>query len=419
MPVSTSLSKEYRVFPYYAGYARSFAKTTLNSLGLASESIVVDPWNGSGTTTLAAAAIGVRAIGFDLNPIMVLVAKAELFFGEKEKIIKVAERVIKLSQKKESALTEDPLEIWFYPSSARLIRSIEAAINENYVGTKSYSSLFSPAIINSVRPLVAFLYVCLFRSVRKLLLDFIPTNPTWVKNPKSPSNRKRPSREVIESGFLSEVRKLSSNLAENTFDEKKLDGIDIKIGDSKNLPLAPNSVDAILTSPPYCTRIDYAVATSIELAVLRCTKSDFARIRRSLMGSSTVEKAPIAISKEWGGACIKFLDKLYKHPSQASKTYYYKTHLQYFSSLKQSIDEIARVLKPGAHGIIVVQDSYYKEIHNDVAKITIDMADLSGLRLVHRKDFQKSNSMSVINTRARKYLSERNSSETVLVFSLA
>jgi len=418
MQVTTSSSKEYRVFPYYAGYASSFAKNALNSLGLAHDAVVVDPWNGSGTTTLAAAAVGVRGLGFDLNPVMVLAAKAALLGeSEKDELIRLSKKVVNASRTVKTNISQDPLEAWLFPSSARIIRSIETAINTRHVAP-TYISLLSADVLNSVQPLAAFLYVCLFRSVRKLLLDFVPTNPTWVKQPNSPNNRKRPLREKIESGFLDEVEYLGGVLSSGIFSEANLQNIDVKLGDSKDLPLESNSVDAILTSPPYCTRIDYAVATSIELAVLRCLKSEFSRIRRSLMGSSTVEKAPIAISDEWGSTCHRFLAALYKHPSQASKTYYYKTHLQYFSSLKKSIDEIARVLKPGAHGIIVVQDSYYKEIHNDVATIAIDMARAAGLKLVLRKDFSKNNSMSVINARARKYLAERQTSEAVLVFTL-
>ncbi len=38
-------------------------------------------------------------------------------------------------------------------------------------------------------------------------------------------------------------------------------------GDSRNLQLAAASIDNIITSPPYCTRIDYVVATLPESAL--------------------------------------------------------------------------------------------------------------------------------------------------------
>jgi DNA modification methylase len=416
---SSASAKESTIFPYYAGYASSFAEHTLSAMRLPVNSLVVDPWNGSGTTTIAAAALGVRAVGFDLNPVMVMAAKAALLItGNEKNMREIADEVINHSRSLDIALAEEPLEIWLFPSAARVIRAIETTINTKFVGSGIYLSLLNSDLIDKVPSLAAFLYICLFRSVRKLLLDFVPTNPTWVKQPLSKKNRKRPTREAIEQGFLREICQLGDCLPMDGFPKTKPNDIDIKLGDAKQLPIPGRSVDVILTSPPYCTRIDYAVATSIELAVLRCSRNDFSRIRRSLMGNSTVEKTLPTPMLDWGATCLTFLDQLYNHPSQASKTYYYKTHVQYFSSLRSSINEVARVLKVGGHGIFVVQDSHYKEIHNDIPQITVDMATAAGLVLVNRKDFLKNNSMSVINARAKKYLSKRQNAEAVLVFAL-
>ncbi|WP_175149462.1 DNA methyltransferase [Paraburkholderia ultramafica] len=70
--------QEARIFPYYAGFSNSFVHDLLTSLELRPESIIFDPWNGSGTTTQSALDLGHRAIGFDLNPAMVVVAKARM-----------------------------------------------------------------------------------------------------------------------------------------------------------------------------------------------------------------------------------------------------------------------------------------------------------------------------------------------------
>lgn len=416
---SSSLAKESRVFPYYAGYASSFASHMLSKMSLAPGSVVVDPWNGSGTTTLAAAAIGVRGIGFDLNPVMILAAKAALLRVDNCIDVKaLGEDLLRKSNLFTGVMSDDPLNTWIVPSATRVIRAIEDSINKLLVSDAEYTNLVNTSIIDAVRPIAAFFYICLFRSVRKLLMDFVPSNPTWVKRPSSLRNRKRPSRKVIERGFIDEVKHLSLCLPSAGFAESDLTKIEIRLGDAKSIYLESNSVDVILTSPPYCTRIDYAVATSIELAVLRCSKEQFDSIRRSLMGNSTVEKIVLKVNHMWGETCVKFLEDLYNHTSQASKTYYYKTHLQYFASLKISIAEAARVLKRDGRCIFVVQDSNYKEIRNDIAQITIDMAASAGLILLQRKDFLKNNSMSVINSRAKKYLSKRQTTEAVLVFAL-
>lgn len=66
-------------FPYYAGFSSEFARQLIASSSLAKRSALMDPWNGSGTTTVSAALNGYKAIGFDLNPVMAVVAKAKVW----------------------------------------------------------------------------------------------------------------------------------------------------------------------------------------------------------------------------------------------------------------------------------------------------------------------------------------------------
>src|SRR3989338_5969494 len=65
-------------FPYYAGYPELFARELLMSANLPRHAGVLDPWNGSGTTTFTASALGLSSIGIDLNPVMIVVARARL-----------------------------------------------------------------------------------------------------------------------------------------------------------------------------------------------------------------------------------------------------------------------------------------------------------------------------------------------------
>ncbi len=64
-------------YQYYAGFSPRFAKTLLESAKLNSNAVVIDNWNGSGTTTEAASVLGYKTFGFDLNPVMIVVAKAK------------------------------------------------------------------------------------------------------------------------------------------------------------------------------------------------------------------------------------------------------------------------------------------------------------------------------------------------------
>ena len=65
-------------FPYYAGFPELFARDLLQSAKLPRGAVILDPWNGSGTTTYVASGFGMTSIGIDLNPVMIIVAHARL-----------------------------------------------------------------------------------------------------------------------------------------------------------------------------------------------------------------------------------------------------------------------------------------------------------------------------------------------------
>lgn len=414
-----TIAKESRLFPYYAGYSSVFAQDVLASLPLSPGALVFDPWNGSGTTTRAASRLGHKAFGIDLNPAMVVAAKASMLSKlESPSLLPIAQSIIEQSRFHDR-IDEDPLLQWMSPDSAGFIRKIESAINCMLICKDNYVKLNTNDALDKVSPISAFFYTALFRVVRRLLADFMPSNPTWIKKPKNLSQRKRPSSDKIQTAFISEVEQLlESGVSLMEAAINKSDVV-IRMGNAESLPLQDQSVDAVVSSPPYCTRIDYAVSTSIELAVLRLSPEEFNFLRRSLTGTSTVGPENYQVDPRWGVTCLNFLEKLHSHPSKASQGYYYKNHLQYFKSLSESISEISRVLKSNAYCVLVAQDSHYKEIHNDVPSIATEMAMKSGLNLVRRSDFSSHRSMVDINGHSRKYLHSRKTTESVLCFQRA
>ncbi|MRJ21330.1 DNA methylase [Pseudomonas haemolytica] len=408
---STDLSKSSKAFSYYAGYSKLFAESLIGQFSLNPESIILDPWNGGGTTTSASHKLGYNSVGFDLNPVMVLVAKASLVSRmDSKKLLSILHELLNTLPSVTVEVIKEPLEKWFYPSSAKIIRSIEQKIKKFFMINSS--SLVVKA--DDVPPMSAFFYLCLFRVTRKLVRGFVGSNPTWIKMPCSPVNRKRPGRDFIEKMLVEEVLLVCSY---DIFQEHvDCDRFNLLVADSRSMPLESESVDAILTSPPYCTRIDYAVATSVELAVLGFDAEAYDILRRSLTGTSTVERTVGEIDPQWGRTCLDFLSDVYDHPSKSSKTYYFKSHIQYYSSIFKSIEESYRVGKAQATMAFVVQNSHYKEVLNDLASIVVEMGMAVGLEVVCVKKFVNSSSMSDLNINSKKYAKSERSAESVIVF---
>jgi len=404
-------------YPYYAGFSYDFAHTLIESAKLPTGSLVMDDWNGSGTTTAAAAALNHHSYGFDLNPVMVVVAKARLLSTREHPSLEpLCTEIIDHAQTDDAdSMLNDPLRLWFGENAANEVRKLERAIQHLLVDHNDYQAPATRADFDRISGIAAFFYLALFRTVRTLLKGFVPTNPTWVKTPRKPQARVRPTPETIFLAFRSEVTSMADVEDADVF-ERQQGETNIRINSSEALPLSDESIRLVVGSPPYCTRIDYAVATKPELAVLGHTEESFRALREQLMGTSTVPKVAPAEEQQWGPTCLRFLHSVKRHNSHASDTYYYKNHVQYFRSLNQSIGEIRRVMRKDAQSVLVVQDSYYKDIRNDLAQVVTEIGFAHQLKVMQREDFSHSQTMAALNPSSRSYRKAFTALESVLVF---
>src|SRR5713226_8901028 len=134
-----SASTWYR---YYPCFSEDFAKSLLSSADLTKEQSVLDPWNGSGTTTSQAASLGLNSYGFDLNPVMVIIAKARsLDFAEYPSLQPLRAELLRKARKPFDIDPLDPLLTWLVPNSASHFRSIEAGIQKLLIDDSCYQNL--------------------------------------------------------------------------------------------------------------------------------------------------------------------------------------------------------------------------------------------------------------------------------------
>jgi hypothetical protein len=179
----------------------------------------------------------------------------------------------------------------------------------------------------------------------------------------------------------------------------------------------PHPVDCIITSPPYCTRIDYTAGTRIELALIApLVEIDADDLRRRMIGTTMVPARVIEPRIEWGEKCNIFLEAVRNHRSKASSGYYYATHIDYFDKMWRSIANLGSSLRPAGIMVLIVQDSFYKDIHNDLALMLTEMAQNKDLLLCRRADFLSKTCMSRVNSRAVAHGTRGGSTESVLFF---
>ncbi len=419
---------------FYAGYNPAFVESVLDLFDLSPKSTVFDPWNGSGTTTRVASQRGFEAIGFDINPTMIVVARAtcadkstfnssistlvEAILHSKPHEVGISQHTFKFSleaKNNSKSSIREPFELWFCGSTAKSLRVLEKRIFSCLGGASRD--------LQDLSPLAAFFYLAFFNTVRTLVNSFCGSNPTWIKMAKEDKQKLSLSRKDIADAFRRSVTELCICFDEAFLndpcgnDDHLSKSVKLQIADASSLPLSDSSVDAIVSSPPYCTRIDYGVATRPELAALGYDDLAMDSLRRTMLGANTVPRELPPRSEEWGTEGLKLFDAVQSHTSRASRGYYDKWIAQYLQGLSVSLCEISRVMRPGARCALVVQDSFYKDVLIDLANITSEMAQIQGLRPIGQVPHKVAVSLASINSRSKPYRSHSPATESILLFS--
>jgi hypothetical protein len=399
-------------YQYYAGYSPAFVEDALNRLGVSAESYVLDPWNGSGTTTAVASALGVRSVGFDINPVLVIVGRGRLLAPDVlESMRPLACELVEIAKGIRARTSPDPLESWLSRRSALSFRRLERSIRRALVDPDDADVELD---YGHVSTLAAFYYTALFETLRDSLSAFLTSNPTWVRQRRHDEHGVVVSSSDVTGGFLRHVDRLATLLARADHEPAEAS---VEHATATQLPLKDRSVSTILSSPPYLTRIDYVMATLPELALLGHTPAGdaVADLRSGSLGS------PLTLKSETDTESLPkdvqtLLNRISQHTSKASATYYARYYTRYFTNLFESLHELSRVATPAAKMSLVVQDSYYKEIHIDLPALVTSLVQSLGWAHTDQVNFRQQRTKAAINTRARKYRTETSATESVLFF---
>lgn len=399
-------------FPYYAGYSPTFVREALTGLGAQPGWTVLDPWNGAGTTTAVADALGCDAVGLDINPVAALVAAARLErSANTSHSAGLANQLLEVAGRNEIDLAAaDPLLEWLSPRVTRRYRSIEGAVLD-LLGTKDRVKVNLQT--ETPPPFAAFFILCLVRAAKRFARMKGNSNPTWI----TPEKRGDTRTETFERAFLAMVAACAADAERAALERSSTRSTvsAVSLADARALSFEASSIDAVVTSPPYCTRIDYFRATAFELAALGMGMEGerFRALRSSAMGTNLMRTTTPDVGPQ-PSAVQQLLQRIKKHPSKASDTYYYKHYSQYFDDARLSVAEINRVLKPDATALLVVQSSYYKDIPVPLGDLYAALGEELGFRarVVLRVPVRRV--LATINPRAMHHEAVRRYTEDVV-----
>jgi DNA modification methylase len=316
---STKLRGTKTAINYYAGFSEAFVDYAIKNSALKEGALILDPWNGSGTTTAVATRKNLNSIGLDINPATLLYAYARL--ASKQDLKRAQELFLEIRKLK------------VINSRAK----IQQASDLNFLWFTEKSTYRLNAFRENI-----------FQK------DFEETIDLFIA-----------STDDFKVCHHQEPR--------------------LEIGSSSNSKLETASIDCIITSPPYCTRIDYAIMTLPELVWLKMSFDDIKQLRRDIIGTTTVEKSLEEIKLT--PKAQKILNLVQAHDSKASATYYYKNLKSYFIKMELSFLELARVLKKTGSLHIVLQDSKYKDLDLKISEIFAESLEMKGLQIIDQSKY--------------------------------
>jgi tRNA G10 N-methylase Trm11 len=234
------------------------------------------------------------------------------------------------------------------------------------------------------------------------------SNPTWTKR----ADAKIGSGVDFEQALTSVSNHISSYAAQIRPMHAGF-SVDLANRDVANLEWEAGSLDAIVTSPPYPNRTDYIRHYLPAAELLLAGDQDAERILREVqIGTPLIREGHANTSLPASVETV--IERVRTHRSYASERYYAKGFRYYFDDMARSLAQFMRWLSPNGTVILVVQDTYYKEILISVADLLGDIAAASGLAVVGQERFKVRHPLSRLSPHSRA-VPKPQLSETVLM----
>lgn len=276
----------HRWYPFVEGYSKEFIEDILNELA-APPICALEPFCGSGTTPVELQNHGISCYSFEVSPFMHLLAKAKLERTYDEATLKY------FRDKVAVALTNTIEDI-------RLIEAIpfgDTVVKRSGLGKWNFHDTSLDGILDIRHAIRTEVEDELYKNLFTVALaSIILQTSNMFRNGKCLSYKKGWRDRVIARNDVHKLflGKIDTVIAEDVriLTEQNTDVHNAKIcylGDvRKNMDKVPdNSLDLIITSPPYLNSRDYTDIYMLELKILQLVNSheDLQALRKSTIRS--------------------------------------------------------------------------------------------------------------------------------------
>lgn len=380
----------HRWYPFVEGYSKEFIQSIVNEIG-EKHLVCLEPFSGSGTTALELQNMGIKCISFEVNPLMYLIGRVKLDTSYKLEEIEewfkyiVSYRntcqILELKSEFDTLYQSDEKKRWNYNTEAGMaIKKLQCAINS--ISDNVYRDLFTVALA-------------------AILLDV----SNLYRNGKCLSYKKDWEKRAIceEMVYTKFDSKVKNELICDITDIQKTNVLNNIINNKEYLynedsrtaigNLVDNeSIDLVITSPPYLNSRDYTDTYMLELKTLGFTQNlgEIRKLREKTLRShvqikwndetninnqflqETLNQLQYASKNElmWNPSIIDmirlyFVDMqkvfvhLYNKMKNKGKVYFNVSNSAYFNVLINTLEICASIAEQAGFKVIEIRKARY------------------------------------------------------------
>lgn len=377
----------HRWYPFVEGYSREFIQSIIKEMANPTLTCL-EPFSGSGTTALELQNLGIECYSFEVNPLMYLIARVKL---EKTYTVEEVNKWFEFIRNKrngnitvnlESEFTtlyqSDEKEKWNYDIVVgRAIKKLQYAIE--MITDNIYKELFLVALA-------------------AILLDVsnLYRNGKCLSYKKNWKDKNFTEYEVfqrfdnkVETELIPDIQN-SFNTEVQIDNKLKLFNIDSRVGIERKI--ADETIDLVITSPPYLNSRDYTDTYMLELKTLGFTNSneEIRKLREKTLRShvqikwkdstfinnvilsETLKKLKIAAEKKtvWNKSIIdmirlyfvdiqKIFNVIFKKLKKGGRVYFNVSNSAYFDVLVNTLEICASIAEDEGYHVLEIRKARY------------------------------------------------------------
>lgn len=383
----------YRWFKYKEGFSTAFVEQILNKYGKPNKGqVVLDPFSGIGTTVTTAIANGFDAIGVELLTPGILATEARLVSQTiDQKCFKKSIEILSTLDFYNSNVPEK-----YFFNHLTITRG--AFPEETEFAIANINQFLSTLEIEkNIKVLIRFAVNSILEEVSYTRKDGQYLRWDYRSNRQLKSSFNKGKIHPFKERLLSKLTEILDDLKNKS--ELKNQYQLIKGSSLYELSkLDNNSVDLIITSPPYCNRYDYTRTYALELAFNGVDDHQIKDLRQTLLSATVENKCKFrflldhytSIGKRSiffdvvenfrnFGALNETLGGLEYHRNELNNKNIPNMVANYFFEMNIVIYELSRLLKPGGKVVMVNDNVRYNGDEIQVDLLLSELASKVGL----------------------------------------